>query len=164
MTSLKKIEISEEEFFEVVTAEDCRAALEAHHAVSPRLRRFAVEAQVFVNAKVFSVYRAAPDGRTLVGRVEDRTARPLSFPALAKFPQAPPGMRTDADLFRTNRIVANHCRECDVYVVKDGNHRLYRLAQIGLPTEIEVYELSSAHWRRSLLDMRNICPCAQRAG
>ncbi len=163
MSRFQKTEISPAEFDRVVATENCRAELEADVAVSALHRRFTVEAQAFMRANTFTVYRADPDGRTLVGRVEDRTAQPLSFLALARFPQAPPGMPADADLFRTNRIIVNYCRECDIYVVKDGNHRLLRLAQIERPMDLEVFELSSAHWRGSVLDMRNICPCAREA-
>lgn len=156
--------ISSKHFVMVVKEENCRASLEVDRAVQPLCRTFKTDAQEFLSAQTFTAWRASAGGQTLTSTVEDRTATPLTFRELVEFRKNLPNMPDNSNLFRTNRIIANYCRECDVYVVKDGNHRLYRLAQSGENREVEVFELSSEHWRNSTLDMRNVCPCAKTKG
>lgn len=120
--------------------------------------------------KVFPTWRTSKDGATYIGQYEKhRTeAFAITYANLAKKPhlfRAGTGVDFDPgyDNFASpaKPVIVYHCKECDVHVVKDGNHRLLRCAYHGCDPNLEVYQVSSSNWPGATVDMKNFCSCSE---
>jgi hypothetical protein len=157
-------QISEQEFLAIATAENCHAILdERMQAISPIYSVYSSSAQDFMKSRVFPPWRTTLEANQYVGnyRVSRKEAFPISYFNLSKQRQLFQSINfdPDKDYFRTNRVIAFHCRSCGVRLVKDGNHRLLQCALKRLDPELQIYEVSSENWSAAEIDMKNFCEC-----
>ncbi len=162
MQSVAPIEASE--FIALAKREKCRACLsERADALTPTYLRYSARADQFIADNVFPTWRTNRERTEYIGAFEKppTDAFPITYHDLALLPNlfAAISFETGQNYFATRNVISFHCATCGVRVVKDGNHRLLQCALQNADTEITVYEVTSADWRKCKVDMKNFCKC-----
>jgi hypothetical protein len=149
--------------FDTILRQERHSAIlnEITDAISPIFVKYPISAQALLIQKVYPTGRTDKVRTKYIGAFEEcpDLAFAISYADLTKFPGLFAAINFDPtkNYLLTNNISVFHCKTCDTYVVKDGNHRLLPCAFHSLDPILMVYEAASNDWRACRVDMKNFC-------
>ncbi|MEW6586905.1 MAG: hypothetical protein AB1442_15025 [Nitrospirota bacterium] len=131
-------------------------------AKDPVFRKYECSLLSFIAQDVYPTYRTDKAGLKLTGAFEDKEAIPITFHELSKRQDLCHNIIREGYRNKGNAILAYHCFGCNVYVIKDGIHRLIQWAVNREDRTIIVYQVSSKDWSDAKIDMPNFCRCIKK--
>lgn len=135
------------------------------YSINPEFAIFSMSLDRFLAMKTCPTHRLHRSGEALTPIFQDRSATPITFSELLERPDL--ARELIFDPYRpdeNNTILAYHCNGCDVWVVKDGCHRVTTWGHHKENREIDVVRVSSGDWSRARVDMPNFCTCGADTG
>jgi len=159
-----KFKIEEDEFISIAQIEDCRSCLsERTDAILPAYYKYQIQAKDLLNSDTYPIWRTSKCMKTYIGdyKISPTEAYLITYYRIALCQWLFDDIKfyLENNYFDTNNIIIFHCSSCNVRIVKDGNHRLLQYALYRNDVLLTVYEVSSADWTRSKVDMKNFCKC-----
>lgn len=128
-------------------------------AISPCFERYQIYSSDFLSREAFPTYRLDETGNQLTLVYQDKNATPITFSDLSVRESLFTPLLREGYISTNETILAYHCTNCLVWVIKDGTHRLINWAVKKENRLITVYQVSSRDWSRAQVDMPNYCKC-----
>jgi len=135
-------------------------------SIKPEFTRYTANLLEFISQhNAYPLYRVDKTGSTLTGAYEDKTAKPITFAELINRDDLRDELVAKgligAEYKNSDNtvIISYHCSKCNIFVIKDGIHRLTTWGVYQINKEITVYQVSSNDWLRANSDMPNFCTC-----
>ena len=158
-----------EELYKKAELEKAQEGLaEIHQVRGVSFHQYICGAQAILNNNIFPSWRVNKDRTSIVLSSEPsrQEAFPITFRELAASPAlwVPINFDPEVSYFKHQFVIVFYCQRCLVYVVKAGGHRLLECAYHKRDPDVLVYQVSSADWKRSTMDMKNFCQCPAVAG
>jgi hypothetical protein len=151
--------ITPEEFMNIEEINSRAIKCEWIKSIDPKFRKYKCNLLSFLSQEVFPTYRLDTSKTKLTSVYEDKKATPITFSELIKHPNLYQTLIREGFKNTSTNILAYHCSKCNVFVIKDGIHRLIKWSIEQDDKELIIYQVESDDWSNANIDMPNYCKC-----
>lgn len=130
-------------------------------SIDPIFRKYQCNISSFISQKVFPIIRIDKYGK-LTSKYEDREASSIKFSELSKNFHLYSILTNEGYYNKGSDILSYHCSTCNIFVIKDGNHRLIKWIADKKEEMLNIYQVSSHDWSKAKTDMPNYCECIKK--